>query len=71
MKTAALSPLDYTTEPKQLDDILSALDAMAVEALAKISLQPGRHISIDPDHARLCALESAIADCRTAVRLAA
>jgi hypothetical protein len=65
-----IAPISYATELKQLDDILSALDAMAVEALAKIGLQPGRHSSVHPEHARLNSLELAIADLRTSLRVA-
>ena len=65
-----LEPISYATEPRDLDDILAALDAMAVEALAKIVQQPGRHSSVDPGHAKLCNIESAIADMRVSLRLA-
>ena len=68
MKT--LAPISYATEPRDLDDILSALDAMAVEALAKIVMQSGRHSSTHSEHVRLCTLENAVADLRVALRLA-
>ncbi len=66
MKTIA--PNEYPK--RQLPDALKALDLQAEDALALIAKQAGRHSSIDPDHARLSSLELAIADLRTALRLA-
>ena len=56
--------------PRTLTDALQDLDERAVEALAMIAQQAGRHSSTHSEHARLCTLESAVADLRNALRLA-
>jgi len=53
-----------------LADVLRDLDERAVEALAMIAQEAGRHSSTHTEHARLSSLELAIADLRTALRLA-
>ena len=67
---AAISPISYATEPRQLDDVLAALDAMAVEALAKLQQAPAHSSPVDPEHARIHGLLNAVADLRVALKLA-
>jgi hypothetical protein len=56
--------------PRTLTDVLQDLDERAAESLAMIAQQAGRHSSIHTEHAKLCTLESAVADMRVALRLA-
>jgi len=69
IKTPTIAP-SYATEPRQLDDVLAALDSMAVEALAKLQQSPAHTSAIDPDHARIHGLLNSVADLRVALRLA-
>ena len=71
MKTPTLAPVSYATEPRQLDDVLAALDAMAVEALAKLQQSPAHSSAVDPEHARIHGLLNAVSDLRVALKLAA
>ena len=64
------APVSYPAERIKLDDVLEQLDAMAAETLSLIAKQAGRHNSTHSDHSRLSSLELAIADLRTALRLA-
>ena len=70
MKTPTLAPISYATEPRQLDDVLAALDAMAVEALAKLQETPPHSLAVDPEHAKIHGLLNAVADLRVALKLA-
>jgi hypothetical protein len=71
IKTSTPPPISYATEPRQLDDILAALDAMAVEAISKLQQSPAHSSAIDPEHAKIHGLLNALADLRCSLKLAA
>jgi hypothetical protein len=68
MKT--LEPISYSTELKRLPEILSALDSMAIEALAKLQETPAHSSPVDPDHAKIHGLLNSVADLRVALKFA-
>jgi hypothetical protein len=69
VKTPTLDKVSYATEPRDLDDVLAALDAMAVEALTKLVLAPAHFSAVHPEHARIHGLLNAVADLRVALKV--
>jgi hypothetical protein len=69
MKT--LDKNSYATEPRDLQDILSALDAMAAEALAELQQSPAHSSAVHPEHSKIHGLLNSVADLRVALKLAA